>query len=111
MEDNEDVGGGVMAENKYEKAFYDWVKLGDELMDGFDPDNWEDTFELYLAKSKEFEEAFSKADKWDTISEAMKKTVIDIRTQKGPTNPAQLAIHHIFTAYLEAVGEQVEVEE
>ena len=34
-------------------------------MEGVGSDDWEDVFELYRAKSKEFEVAFEKAEKWD----------------------------------------------
>ncbi len=62
-----------MTENKYEKAFYEWVKLGDKLMEGVGADEWEDTFELYREKSKAFESAFPKAERWDLFNDNLGK--------------------------------------
>ncbi len=49
-----------------------------------------------------------KAEKWDKISAAMKQTISDIRSQKKPVNAVQLAVHHILTAYLQGVGEDLQ---
>lgn len=56
-----------MTENRYEAAFYEWVELGDKLMER--TEDWDNVFELWQGKTKEFEAAFPKAEKWDSIEE------------------------------------------
>lgn len=59
-------------------------------------------------KAKQIIEWKNKAEKWGKLSEAMKKTVSEIREQTGAANISQIVIHHVLTAYLQAMGEEVQ---
>ena len=57
-----------MTDNKYKKAFYEWVKLGDDLMGHMNSEEVIPALDLYKEKATEFEAAFEKAEKWDQWS-------------------------------------------
>lgn len=50
----------------------------------------------------------NKAEQWDKVCTAMKKTVTDIESSPGGANISQIVVHQILSAYLQAMGEEVQ---